>query len=285
MDVQGDTAVVGSVNDASEANFATGAAYVFERSGTSWTQTAKLLDPRLRNSGFGYRVSLDGDRIAARGFFDGSLFRDDATVFARQGSDWIPLHTLIPSTPGGLEDGGLALEGDTVVIGAPKFGPYPHSGVVYTYDLGATFPSFCDASDGALASCPCANPGNPDTGCDIAQATGGAKLDVFGQEFGPQNRATLTGSGFPTGSTPAVSLLRGVTQEAAPVVFGDGLRCTATPLVRLRAAFAIGGTTSHAIGHNTNAGTYHYQLWFRNTPGSFCTPGAFNLSNGRSLTW
>jgi hypothetical protein len=53
---------------------------------------------------------------------------------------------------------------------------------------------FCDASDGATASCPCANVGNPDAGCDNAQATGGVSLMLLSQATSP-NRATLAGSG------------------------------------------------------------------------------------------
>ena len=50
---------------------------------------------------------------------------------------------------------------------------------------------------------------------------------------------------------------------------------------------AIGGVSRHEIGHGTMAGsgTFYYQLWFRNTPAMFCTPDAFNLSNGRALSW
>ena len=74
----------------------------------------------------------------------------------------------------------------------------------------------------------------------------------------------------------------------APIVFGDGLRCVATPLVRLAATFASAGTAVHTHGHGTMAGSgdFFYQLWFRNSPVMYCDPtAAFNLSNGRILTW
>ena len=152
---------------------------------------------------------------------------------------------------------------------------------------GATFPSFCDDADGSLASCPCANPGDPDSGCDIQQGTGGVKLDVVQQTSGASNGVTMTGAGFPPASAPASIVIRASSLEAAPVPFGDGLRCVGTPLVRLAATFAASGSTTHTFGHGTMAGTgdFYYQLWFRNTPAMFCTPDAFNLSNGRILTW
>jgi len=148
--------------------------------------------------------------------------------------------------------------------------------------------AFCDASDGALASCPCANPGSPQTGCDIQQGTGGVKLEGLAQRTSPLNRATLQGTGFPSASTPTSIVIRASSLDpAAPVVFGDGLRCIGTPVVRLAATFASGGTATHVFGHGSMAptGTNYYQLWFRNTPALFCTPDAFNLSNGETLTW
>jgi hypothetical protein len=150
------------------------------------------------------------------------------------------------------------------------------------------FPSFCDASDGALASCPCGNAGNPDSGCDIAQLTGGVGLDVLAQQTAPMNRATVQGSGYPLASTPASVVIRGTGLDpASPIVFGDGLRCVSTPLVRLGATLAAGGASVHIFGHGAaaGAGTFDYQLWFRNQPAMYCTPDAFNLSNGRTMSW
>ena len=42
----------------------------------------------------------------------------------------------------------------------------------------------------------------------------------------------------------------------------------------------------YVFGHGAGAGTFHYQIWFRNQPIGFCDPvAAFNLSNGLTLTW
>jgi hypothetical protein len=149
------------------------------------------------------------------------------------------------------------------------------------------FPRFCDASDGSLAACPCANPGAPDAGCDLPQATGGVSLAVLAQTTSP-NGATLAGSGFSTMGSPTAIVLRAPALDgAAPVVFGDGLRCVAAVgLVRLAATTAAGGTSQHAFGHGAGPGSFYYQLWLRSTPSTFCDPAAaFNLSNGRRITW
>ena len=155
------------------------------------------------------------------------------------------------------------------------------NGVCTTVDA----PSFCDGADNSLFFCPCAA-GTPTSGCDIQQATGGVSLTVEEQETNPQNRATVKGEGFPVGGIPAAVVIRG-SATVAPTIFGDGVRCVATPLVRLGADIAIGGISRHNFGHGTMAGSgvFYYQLWFRNTPAMYCTPDGFNLSNGRQLTW
>jgi CubicO group peptidase (beta-lactamase class C family) len=154
--------------------------------------------------------------------------------------------------------------------------------------LSAVFtPStFCDTSDGALSACPCANLGAPETGCELSQATGGVRLSLVEQQTSFPKRVTWQGAGFPTAGAPTALVIRSSTlTKRGPVVFGDGLRCVGVPVVRLAAAFASGGTSVHTHGHGISAGEFYYQLWFRNTPGTYCTPDAFNLSSGRTLTW
>lgn len=159
-------------------------------------------------------------------------------------------------------------------------------------------PSFCDGSDGSLASCPCNNPGSLDTGCDVpipAMAggglTGGIRLSLLLQETALQNKATVLGTGYSTGGQNggAVLIRTPVLDPARPVVFGDGLRCVnGVGAVRLGATVNIGGVSTHTFGHGTMAGsgTFYYQNWFRSTPMSYCDPtAAFNLSNGVALTW
>jgi FG-GAP repeat len=78
--ISGDTIVVGSFSESSNQTFITngstasvdnsapraGAAYVFARSGTSWSQQAYLKAPNaVANANFGLNVAIDGDTIAA----------------------------------------------------------------------------------------------------------------------------------------------------------------------------------------------------------------------------
>jgi hypothetical protein len=120
---------------------------------------------------------------------------------------------------------------------------------------------FCNLGDGALASCPCGNAGDAASGCDNAQGTGGVHLDLAAQTSSP-NGATLVGTGFPVMASPTAIVLRSNALD---------------PM-----------SPTHAFGHSAAAGTgdFYYQVWYRNTPSSFCDPlAAFNLSSGIVLTW
>ncbi|KAL7449036.1 hypothetical protein ACHAXS_000183, partial [Conticribra weissflogii] len=61
VSVSGDTAVVGAYGD--------GSAYVFVRSGTAWTQAAKL----ITSDGVGNDVSISGDTAVVGAYLDDDL--------------------------------------------------------------------------------------------------------------------------------------------------------------------------------------------------------------------
>jgi hypothetical protein len=99
------------------------------------------------------------------------------------------------------------------------------------------------------------------------------------------NDVVFHGTGFPLPSAPAVLVIRSPNRQR-PATFGDGLQCVQAPVVRVSARFAIGGSVSVPIGHGAGPGEFHYQMWYRSLPLSFCDPtAAFNLSNGMTLVW
>jgi len=148
--------------------------------------------------------------------------------------------------------------------------------------------SFCDSSDGSLAACPCSNPGNPDTGCDNAQGTGGVRLEAtaFSPNGSGGGTAMFEGTNYPATATPTFVMIRSTTQVPATASF-DGAICVANPVVRVGAGFAIGGIGIRPYTHGAmaSAGTNYYQMWYRNQPAMYCTPDAANFSNGYDLTW
>jgi len=150
--VSGDTVVVGAYeedsnatgvngNQANESAFASGAAYVFVRSGTAWSQQAYLKASNTEGSDwFGYSVSMSGDTIVVGSPFESSGAtgvngnqNDEsvgsagaAYVFVRNGATWTQqAYVKASNTPleewqvgGDLFGISVAVSGDTLVVGA-----------------------------------------------------------------------------------------------------------------------------------------------------------------------
>lgn len=137
--IDGDVLVVGAsqergngTSQSDDSLFNAGAAYVFERVGTTWTQTAYL---KASNPGdadyFGGAVSISGSVIAigasgeggdgVHGELDNSVSGSGAVyVFRHDGSGWNQEAYLKASVVGLWHyfGGALALEGDTLVAGS-----------------------------------------------------------------------------------------------------------------------------------------------------------------------
>jgi FG-GAP repeat len=113
--IQGDTAVVGAPGD-DDAGPLSGSAYVFVRSGTNWSQQAKLVasDAATLDS-FGWSVAVQGD-TALVGSFCGSAY-----VFVRSGTDWSQQAKLVASDAvvGDRFGWWVAVDSETAVVGAP----------------------------------------------------------------------------------------------------------------------------------------------------------------------
>lgn len=120
--LSGDTALVGASQEDSRGNGA-GAAYVFTRRGTVWTQDAKLT-ARDGSSfdAFGYAVAIDAD-TAVIGAREDDVAGDDtgsAYVYERRGGAWVERAKLVaPDASASARFGGtVAIAGDVVVVGA-----------------------------------------------------------------------------------------------------------------------------------------------------------------------
>jgi hypothetical protein len=120
--ISGDYAIVGAPrNDDNGTN--SGSAYVFTRTGSTWTQQGKLTasDAALGDQ-FGFRVSISGDYaiIGASGNDDNGTDSGSAYVFARTGSTWIQQSKLTASDAASLDRFGnsVAISGDYAIVGA-----------------------------------------------------------------------------------------------------------------------------------------------------------------------
>ncbi len=146
VSISGDTVVVGAGNEESNATGVnggqnnngapgSGAAYVFVRSGTTWSQQAYLKASNTDSDDrFGWQVSISGDTLVVGAVFEASNTRSvngdqgdnsayhagAAYVFARSGTTWSQQAYLKASNAGGGDTFGdwTAVSGDTVVVGA-----------------------------------------------------------------------------------------------------------------------------------------------------------------------
>src|SRR6266498_72825 len=118
--VSGDTAVVGAISDDTDAGPDAGSAYVFVRSGTGWSQQAKLTaSDAASGDRFGDAVGISGDTAVVGAQF-GDTIAGSAYVFVRSGTSWSQQAKLTASDAAAFDFFGaaVAISGDTVVVGA-----------------------------------------------------------------------------------------------------------------------------------------------------------------------
>jgi len=122
VSILGDTAIVGAAfNDDVPNN--SGSAYVFTRSGTTWTQQAKLIaSDAAAGDQFSFSVSISVDAAIV-----GAAFNDDAGtssgsayVFTRSGTIWTQQAKLTSSDAAAFDEFGVSvsISGDTAIVGA-----------------------------------------------------------------------------------------------------------------------------------------------------------------------
>jgi hypothetical protein len=147
--ISGSTVVVGASGHDSDS----GAAYVFTRSGTTWSQQATLADPvGTDGDSFGSSVAITGSTavIGAPGTGTGT---GAAYVFTRSGTTWSQQATLADpgATAGDSFGSSVAITGSTAVIGAP--GTSTGTGAAYVFTRsGTTWPQQATLADpGATA--------------------------------------------------------------------------------------------------------------------------------------
>src|SRR5262245_45735790 len=142
--ISGNTLVVGAPGD---ADFK-GAAYVFNRSGSTFTTPAKKLiaDDGKPGDFFGLSVAIDGNTLVAGAPFDET---DDgksagsAYVFNRSGTDFSPTPqklTAFDGKPNADFGFSVAIDVDTLVVGAVSDSdPNKNQGAAYVFTRsGAT---------------------------------------------------------------------------------------------------------------------------------------------------
>ena len=122
VDIDGDTAIIGAKNeDAGGSN--AGAAYIFTRSGTTWSQQAKIQASDAEASDlFGQSVAVDGNYAVVGAYSEdaGGSAAGAAYVFIRSGTSWTQQQKLASSdiAAGDWFGYDVDIEGDVIVVGA-----------------------------------------------------------------------------------------------------------------------------------------------------------------------
>jgi len=123
--ISGDTIVVGALGDDVGATVDQGSAYVFKRSGMTWTQRAKLTAADgAYGDRFGQAVAISGDTIVVGAHGDDvgdNVDQGSAYIFTGSGATWREAAQLT-ATGGASGDSfgiSVAIWRDTVVVGAP----------------------------------------------------------------------------------------------------------------------------------------------------------------------
>lgn len=168
--IDGDVAVAGARFarvDALEA----GAAHVFVRSGTTWSEAVRLLAvPPEADAWFGQSVAVDGDLVVVGAPFSaraGFANAGAAYVFRRSAGQWLLLRVLLAPDARADANFGVAVRvsGDDVFVGAPGMpgpGYQERAGVVYSFagvstpapvvrSFGSPFPTAGALLGGSLA--------------------------------------------------------------------------------------------------------------------------------------
>ena len=124
VSISGETVIAGAYLDDVGANSNQGSAYVFVRSGTAWTEQAKLTaaDGAV-GDGFGYGVSISGNTIIAGASGDDIGANSDqgsAYIFVRNGTTWTEQAKLTASDGAASDQFGIsaAVSGETAIVGA-----------------------------------------------------------------------------------------------------------------------------------------------------------------------
>jgi len=137
--ISGDTIIAGSIWD-DDTNSGSGSAYIFTRSGTTWTQQQKLTASVSETSArFGTAVTIDGDSAAVGVPFEDVSSVSDAGavyIFTRSGTTWTEQQRIPHPNPGANDYFGnsIDIDSDNIIIGAENIdSPSSNAGKAYIY--------------------------------------------------------------------------------------------------------------------------------------------------------
>jgi len=136
IDVSGDSVLIGSPGGTPTSTPQPGAAYVFERNGDDWVQTAELQpSDKLNLDFFGSQVALSGNfaAVAASGRSEGKVY-----LFEKANGIWTEVAQFMSGLSRPIDNfgGALGIDGVLLTIGAPTDDEAGSNvGAVYTFTV------------------------------------------------------------------------------------------------------------------------------------------------------
>jgi len=253
--IDGDTIVVGANFGDNDSGQNSGAVYVFLRTGILWSQQAKLMaSDGTALDEFGRSVAIAGDTIVVGAYFadnDNGSESGSVFVFTRTGSTWTE-QTKLTASDGAAQDrfgGGVAIDGDTIVVGA-EFSDNSsgsNSGSAYVFTLtGATWTQQAKltADDGAV-----------DDRFGTSVAIDGDTI-IVGATRNDVDGITDSGSTYVftrTGSTWTLQTKLAATDGATDDEFGNSVDVSGTTIV-------VGASLTDSESGTDSGSTYIYDL-------------------------
>jgi hypothetical protein len=265
----GSTVVVGAPFTPNDV----GAAYVFVRSGRSWSQQARLTaSDAAPNLYFGDRVALYG-QTAVVGTPENRLTPGAAYVFVRSGTSWSQQANCPPPhpSPARVSAARWRSTGQHVVVGAFLVGGnvgaayvFVRSGTSWSlqYTLTASDAALSDVFGGAVAlygstAVIGADGKNYDTGAGYVFALPYPTISKLTPNAGPTtggNTVTITGSGFAPGATVKF----GSAGAALATTFVSATRLTVSAPAHAAGTADVFVTTTAGTSDQTDNDRYTY---------------------------
>lgn len=152
-----------------------GAVYVFERSGPTWSEPQRLVALSAKPSpSFGRAIALSGATLLVGAGGEDGTSSSPAQLFVRSGAGWVADQEIAPAhgQPDDHFGRAVALDGDTALVAAPSGFGFGAPGVVYVFTRkGQTW-----AQDGEL------------------ETTSGSAGDAFGLSVGLSGDIAVVGA-------------------------------------------------------------------------------------------
>jgi hypothetical protein len=268
--VSGETAMVAAAGDDSKGSGA-GAAYIFERSGASWTEVAKLLaSDGAAHDHFGFSIALRGSLavVGADTKSDPWQATGAAYVFAKSNSTWSEVTKLVPGDLAQQDELGrsAAYDGRSILVGAPA--KALGKGAAYVFVPGGLGAVYCTAKPNSCGSLPSIGW----TGAPSASASSGFVVHAANTKAGKAGLLLYTDAG--RGNAPfqggILCLDAGSVRRTLAVFDTTGTpgQCDGVLAFDMN-AFAAGALGGNPLASLSVPGTQiDCQFWGRDTPGN-----------------